>query len=387
VECPHRPPCPGCPRFGQGGISAGAQRALAELARAAGLAEPRVAEGEARGYRHRARLAVRGRAAAPAVGIFRAGTHRVIDIPHCLVHHPRVNEVAAALRSAVRATGIPPYADAAHRGCLRYLQVVVERETQRAQVVLVANSEGAEAVAPLAEALSRDLGPRLHSLWWNGQRERTNAILGAHWQRLLGPAAVRESIGGAEVFYPPGAFGQANLALADQIVARVQAFVPEGARVAELHAGVGAIGLGLARRGHRVAFNEASADARAGLALGIAALPAAARARTEVWEGPAARHLDALAGADVVICDPPRKGLEPELLAHLAASPPPRIVLISCSLDAFLREAHALQGGGRTALRALAAFALFPYTDHVETLALFERVAAAPPRTVRPQIA
>lgn len=343
--------------------------ALTALCVDAGIPAPVAVEGAAGGHRHRARLAVRGRAASPKIGIFQEGSHRIADIPRCVVHHPLVNDVAAAVKSAIRRTATPPYADAPHRGALRYLQVVVERASGRAQVVLVGNGVAPAPLAALAGEVERRLGPSLHSLWWNGQPERTNAILGPHWHRWSGPDAVRETIGGAEVFFPPGAFGQNNLPLADAVVAQVQAWVPDGTVVTEFHAGCGSIGLGLLPRVAVLRCNEVAPESLAGLAMGIAASPAGSRAR--VLAGAAAAHLDALDGAGVVIVDPPRKGLEPALLDRLVAAPPARLVVVSCGVDAFLREAVALRTS--MVLRALVPFALFPFTAHVETVALFER--------------
>jgi 23S rRNA (uracil1939-C5)-methyltransferase len=371
-DCPHRPPCPGCPRFGEPGLARAAWTALASLCRDAGLPPPAVEEGAPFGWRHRARLAVRGRAGSPKIGVFQQGSHRIVDVPRCLVHHPLVNRVAAAVRDAVRATGTAPYADRPHRGVLRYLQVVVERPSGRAQVVLVANGTEPAAVAPLAAHLREALGDALHSLWWNGNPERTNAILGPAWHRFAGPEAVVETIGGAEIHFPPGAFGQANLDLADRLVARVHAWVPDGSRVTEFHAGCGTIGLGLLPRVAGIAFNEANPDALAGLTRGLAARPAGEQARAEVLPGPAAAHA-ARAATDVVIVDPPRQGLEPRLLERLAAEPPAHLIVVSCSLDAFLREARTLLDAARGRLAGLIPFALFPHTTHVETLAHFTR--------------
>jgi 23S rRNA (uracil1939-C5)-methyltransferase len=373
--CPHRPPCPGCPRFGAGGIPRPALDALASLAHDAGLAAPVPIEGAPFGYRLRARLAVRGRATSPKIGLFQEGSHRIADIPRCPIHHPLVNDVAAEVRRAIRATGTPPYADQTHRGLVRYVQIVVERSSGRAQVVVVGNGDDPAPLRPLLTALADALGDRLHSLWWNGQPARTNAILGPHWDKVRGADAVRESLGGADVFFPPGAFGQANLDLAERIVAEVAAWVPDGARVVEFHAGCGVIGLGLARRVARIAMNEVSAAALDGLALGCAALPPEARARATVLPGEAGVHTDAIAWADVVIADPPRKGLEERLLGALSAEPPRRVALVSCNLTAGLREIQRLRAGGLR-LAALTPYALFPHTDHVETVALLERTAA-----------
>lgn len=371
--CPHRPPCPGCPRYGEPGIAREAQEVLGAIARDAGLGAPRVVEGERFGFRHRARLMVRGRATSPKIGIFREGTHEIVDIPRCRVHHPLVNEVAAALREAARATGVRPYADSTHAGVLRAVQIVIERATRSAQVVLVTNGASPDPIRALAAALVRGLGASLHSLWWNGQPERSNAILGPRWQRLHGPEAVRESIGGADVFFPPGAFGQSHLDLADRLVAAVHALVPDGARVAEYYCGVGPIGLGLLARAAQVVFVESAPGALRGLELGLAARPAAERARATAVAGEAGASLDALSGADVVIADPPRKGLDAPLAHALAASPPARFVYVSCDLASFRRDLEELRAERRLRLVSLDAYALFPNTAHVEALACFER--------------
>jgi tRNA/tmRNA/rRNA uracil-C5-methylase (TrmA/RlmC/RlmD family) len=371
APCPHRPPCPGCPRYGAAGPAPAALARLERLAAEHGIAPPEVALGARFGFRVRARLMVRGRAASPKLGLFQEGTHRLADIPRCAVHHPLVNEVAAAARDAIRATATRPYADRPHAGDLRALQVVVERASGRAQVVLVGNAEAPAPLEPLADALAARLGASLQSLWWNGNPARTNAILGPHWRCWRGPEAVRERIGGADVFFPPGAFGQSHLDLADRLVDAVQAQVPDGARVLELYAGCGPLGRGLLSRAARVVFVESAPDAVRGLALGLAARPPAERERAEVVAGEAAAAADLVAGADVVVADPPRRGLDASVLDALAASPPRLFLYVSCGLDSFEAQCARLVAGGLR-LAGLSVYDLFPNTEHVETLARFE---------------
>jgi tRNA/tmRNA/rRNA uracil-C5-methylase (TrmA/RlmC/RlmD family) len=289
------------------------------------------------------------------------------------VHHPLVNEVAAEVRRALAETRVPSYAERAHAGLARYLQVVVERASQRAQVVLIGNCPDP---APFRDALARvteRLGARLHSLWYNANLTRGNAILGPEFLHLHGPASVVEAFGGPAIHYPPGAFGQSNLEVAGRIVEHVRAAVPAGARVAEFYAGVGAIGLSLAGVAGSLVVNELAPASLAGLELGIAGLDAATRARIRVRPGPAADAADAAADAEVVIVDPPRKGLDPGLVDALALAPPPRLLYISCGLEALVDDARRLTAGGALRLAELAAFDLLPYTEHVETVARFER--------------
>jgi 23S rRNA (uracil1939-C5)-methyltransferase len=371
--CPHRPPCPGCPRFGEPGIASTRLAALETFARAQGLGSVGVVTGTTEGFRHRARLAIRGRPGAPKIGLFQSGTHRVVTVPRCSVHHPAINRVAAIVRGALVDARVAPYVEGAHAGLARYLQVVVERASQTTQVVLVGNTAGPEPLGACLDLIRDRLGPALHSLWFNGHVERSNAILGPTFVPWCGPPAVVERFGGAAVHYPPGAFGQSNLEIAGRIVKHVRGLVPPGTVVAEFYAGVGAIGLSLVDRVGILRLNEVAPCSLQGLALGLEGLSSIDRAKVEVLSGPAGTATAALDGADVAIVDPPRKGLDPGLLRALCARGPRRLVYVSCGLEAFLRDAERLVTEGGYAASGLRAYDLLPYTDHVETVACFER--------------
>jgi len=372
VFCPHRPPCPGCPRFGEAGLAPAARSALDALAGAHGLTAVPVVSGAAAGFRLRARLAIRGRLGAPKIGMFQQGTHRVVPIPDCVIHHPLVNRVVEVVRRSLVDARVPVYSEATHGGLARYLQVVVQRSSQTAQVVLVGNCPTVEPLASCLDLIRERLGRDLHSLWFNSNCERTNTILGREFHQWCGTDAVTERFGGPAVRYPPGAFGQNNLEIAERIVQHVRGLVPAGARVAEFYAGVGAIGLSLLPGVASIRLNEVSPQSLQGLALGLAALDTADRARVEVIPGSAGDQCALAAGADVVIADPPRKGLDRPLREQLAAQPPQRLVYVSCGLDSLIADTARLTEGGQLKLAGLAAFNLMPYTGHVETVACFD---------------
>lgn len=371
--CPHRPPCPGCPRYGDPTIAADARAALAALAESAGLPAPPIHSVPALGHRHRARLAVRGSAADPRLGLFEAGTHRVVATPDCAVHHPSINAAAGVLRDAIRETETPPYDEARHRGALRYVQLVVQRESERIQAVLVGCGESPGILGGLPEAFARRMGEQLQGLFFNAQPARSNVILGERTQRLAGTAAIQERIADVDVFYPPTAFGQNHLPLFERAVRRIGELVPPRARVAELYCGVGAIGLSLLARGASVDFNERSPGGLEGLALGLAARPAAERARALVYAGGAAETGTPVERADVVVVDPPRKGLDRPLLERLVDSPPARLVYLACDRASLARDLERLRASRRLVLRGVEAFDFFPYTEHVETLVWLDR--------------
>jgi tRNA/tmRNA/rRNA uracil-C5-methylase (TrmA/RlmC/RlmD family) len=165
---------------------------------------------------------------------------------------------------------------------------------------------------------------------------------------------------------------QSNLDVAEQIAERARAFVPNGARVVELYAGSGMVGLGLLGRVEACTFNEVAPGGVEGLRLGLASTPAPHRSRATVVEGPASTCTSSIDGATALIVDPPRKGLEPAVLERLAAQPPRLLVYVACGLEAFARDARALTESERLRLRHLEVFDLFPHTDHAEIVAAFE---------------
>jgi tRNA/tmRNA/rRNA uracil-C5-methylase (TrmA/RlmC/RlmD family) len=347
---------------------------LIEITTAAGLPNPRVHRAPGFGHRHRARLAVRGKAQNPKIGLFQADSHRIVHIPHCRIHHPLINEASSEIREAIRETGISPYADRPHRGALRYLQLVVERASNRIQIVLVGCGTSPDILGDLPSSIQRRLGDRLQGLFFNAQPERSNAIFGPTMISLAGDPAIRESIRGVSVYFPPGAFGQNHLPLFERAVDRIADLVPSNSTIVEFYCGVGSIGLALLGEAKAVRFNERSPDALLGLELGLAGRPETERVRATVLSGAAGERLEGLVGADLVLVDPPRRGLDESLRNALANSPPARLVYLACGLDSLISDLIVLQRVGGLALRGLEVFDFFPFTQHVETLAWLDRV-------------
>lgn len=308
---------------------------------------------------------------SPKIGLFELGTHRVVHIPNCRVQHPLINEVANIVRRALAETRLTCYSDSAHMGFARYLQVAVERRTQTAQVVLVGNSEGPEPFADCFDLIRERAGAKLHSLWFNSNREPTNAIFTPHFHKICGTDAIVENFGGADIFYPPGAFGQSNLEMAGRIIEHLRDLVPSGAIVAEYYGGVGAIGLSLLDRMQELRINEVSPQSLLGLEQGLAKL-GVARAKVQVFPSDAKGALACGESADVIIVDPPRKGLDLPLIEAIIDGRCKHLFYISCGIDSLARDAAALSCA-HLKLTTLRAFNLFPFTEHVETLACFER--------------
>lgn len=303
-----------------------------------------------------ARRRVRYHLDGPRLGLYRRGSHEIVEVPRCLAASPAVTAAAACISRAL--------ADAAFRGPAPDSLLVEDTaagvfaawhgrcpaSVERAFAELVAGGALAGAV-----------------LGAGGPAPR---YVGAEWIDEVLPAG--SGAAGLILRRRPGTFSQANAAAnaaLRELVAR--AVRTSGARrVLDLYAGSGNLTLALAPHAEHVAAAELEGEAVAGLRAGIAL-----NALSHV-EAVAADLRDGIPTVlserfwDAVVLDPPRTGAR-SLMASLAAQAAPTLVYVSCAPACLARDVAAL--GEDYAVDALHAVDMFPRTPHLELVAVLRR--------------
>lgn len=314
LQCSHFGTCAGCSIKGNFVEIPIVKQAKAYFT-SEGIAYP-VHVGTPHGWRTHAKLAVQpmSRWGGLKIGLYKEGTHDVEAIPGCRVHHPRINEAVEELRRAAMDVGVKGYEPAKNglppSGDLRYVQMSVERESGKVQLVLVWNAQAykdAEQTLPRLVKRLRGQPELWHSVSVNFQTSESNAIFNFHpkaWKLLWGPPLLREKIGLSTFFFRPQIFRQvcaalflliflrlsctvlglspnspiffltfflahcilqnpskANLdAFESGIIPAVLKNIPPGSRVAELYSGLGVLGLNAAQSGkaHEVLCSDSN---------------------------------------------------------------------------------------------------------------------------------
>ncbi len=189
----------------------------------------------------------------------------------------------------------------------------------------------------------------------------------------VGDGRVVQRAAGREWHLSPGVFWQVHPALPDTLAAVVGewADAPRGGVAWDLYGGVGLFAAVLAGQvgpDGGVTVVESSRQAVADGRAALADLPQVG------WRvGRVERLVGALDGRpDVIVADPPRKGLGRELVEGLCAREPERIVHVACDPAALARDVALFAGHGY-ALAGLRAFDAFPMTHHFECVALLTR--------------
>eukprot|EP01041_Mallomonas_annulata_P007345 gene7345-14993_t len=172
------------------------------------------------GWRTHAKLAVQplSRWGGIKIGLYKTGSHEVESIPDCKVHHPRINEAVEELRRTATDAGVKAYQPSSNglpaQGELRYLQMSVERETGKIQLVLVWNADSYKEADQSLPRLVKRLKSRpdlWHSISANFQTASSNVIFNyapKAWKLLWGPPTTKEKIGRADFFFQPQVFRQ-----------------------------------------------------------------------------------------------------------------------------------------------------------------------------------
>lgn len=342
------------------------QRTLAALARYPELGAVQLADvlpaPEVVGYRTRAKLACSREGGGLRIGLYRPGSHDVIDTPDCPVLDPLVREVANAVR---RVFTRAPF-DALP---LTYISVRSSRSVMRAHVTFVLSDD-----SPLADDAARALmveAPSLLGVALNVNPGPPLRVFGPTFRHLVGEPALEERLAARAFHLGPGAFFQANVTQADAIVALVREHFGEThGRLVDFYGGAGTLGLNLAEPGAEViiveGYDAAAEDARRSAKEN-------GFARVRVVPAPAervARDLaEELGSADRVVVNPPRKGCAPSVLQALAILAPERAAYVSCDPTTLARDLAVLLRLGYEA-EVVYPVDMLPQTEHVEAVAL-----------------
>lgn len=334
--------------------------------------EPVVASPRPLGYRNKGKYVVGVARGRLILGAYAPRTHRLVDTAGCRVVAPVIDDVARATGDAAAAAGLVAYDERAAAGELRYVIVRADATAGALVVLVVTSAARADALAAAASTIAAH--PAVRGVVAMRNDRTDGAIVTPDVRVLAGQGALVEDLAGCPVEVGAGEFLQVNRDQSRAIYERVAALALDGLRAdgviaVDLYSGLGGIALTLARRGALVHAIEIDAGATAALARAAAAGGLGARVR--VHTGDASEVERAGLVADVVVVNPPRKGLSAATRAALLALAPARIVYVSCGPDALGRDLVALSPAYRP--DTVAPYDLMPGTPQVETLVRLQK--------------
>ena len=329
---------------------------------------PILAAPDCHGYRNKAQYPVAAKKGRAYAGFFRAGTHDVVENRRCLILPEETDAVKDAVMDYVNQFRVSVYNESSHTGLLRHIYVRRGAVSKQILVCLVCNGEKLPKVDALLSRLQRI--PGFTTLVLSVNTKKGNAVLGDKFVTLYGPGYIEDTLCGLNFRLSPRSFYQVNHHQAQRLyeTAISLAGIAKEDTVLDLYCGVGTITLAMA--------------SAAGKVIGVEVIPQAVEdARDNAHRngienaeffcgdaGQAALELEKNGvRPDVVVVDPPRKGLNADTIEALSRMAPRRIVYVSCDPATLARDVALLKQRGYT-LQSAAALDLFPKCAHVESI-------------------
>ena len=317
-----------------------------------------------------------------ALGFHAPGCYaKAIDLDHCDLSTEEMNIALNTVRAFClrHKEELPIYSTRSHTGELRNLMVRQGGNTGDFMVNLITSSHNPELMRELAEDLKAALGDRLTTFVNNTTSAKNTASFGEKEFVIHGPGFITDRLGDYTYRISANSFFQTNTAQAETLYLQIL----ETARlkptdvVYDLFCGTGSIALfasGHCKKVLGVELVESSVnDARENakrhnvencefIKLDLKDIK---EIRTDMAE---------FGAPDVVITDPPRAGMNPRAVKALLEIAPPAIVYVSCNPASLARDGQMLCEEGQYKLVSCQPVDMFPQTNHVESVARFERM-------------
>jgi 23S rRNA (uracil1939-C5)-methyltransferase len=310
------------------------------------------------GYRNRARFHLLGKPGGLTLAYNQPGSRRnYVSVRACSLVSDRMNEL---LNAALRIL------NASRTEAVRDIEVRETASGSELLLILMGSGRGADVSPPSLVPELKNRFPLRGVVWLSEGRSRISETI------IHGLGYINEEVGGLRYRLGARSFFQVNRFLLPDALTEVKRAAAEAGvrRIADLYCGVGTFGLALAIGAEDVQGVEPDPLNTAFLLENVGRnrlTNVTVRAGTaEEWIG---RILSEK--PDLVMVDPPRRGLGRSVIGALVQSPPPRLLYMSCDPATLARDLKTLLKV--YALARAAVFDFFPQTPHIETLCVLDR--------------
>ena len=303
----------------------------------------------------------------PVIGVFANRTHEVIPMEKCLIQNPKSEEIAKFILEFIKQNSISIYNEETGKGLFRHIVIKVGIKTNQIMCVLVVNGKTIPQEALLIDELTAKF-PEIKTIVKNVNMKNTNVILGQENINLYGDGYIEDRLGEYTFKISPLSFYQVNPIQAEKLynLGVEMAQISKNDTVFDLYCGIGTISLFMAKYAKKVygieIVKEAVDAAKENAVLnGVN--------NTEFYAGDVEVVLDDLINnqgvkADIVMFDPPRKGLDKNSINNILKIKPKKIVYISCNPATLVRDLAEFEND--YSIMNIIPVDMFPWTSHVE---------------------
>ena len=295
------------------------------------------------------------------MGFYRRNSNDIVEFPDCLIESKIGNQIIRFLKGSLKKEK-----DAES---IRHIVIKHARETDEVMVAFVVRSFDIDLSRTVF--LMTEQFPEIRSVLLNLNDRKTNVILGDEIKVLYGRDHIFDIYDGIRVKLSLKSFYQVNHSMMKKLYAKIAELAGNDpdARILDLYCGIGTISLYLARHAGHVTgveiVKEAIDNANDNAVLNQLD-------NVDFVLADASKGMDPyLKDRDIVVVDPPRKGISKELISSILNSDVKKVIYVSCNPATLKRDLDLLKEGFD--ISPIYPFDMFPYTTHTECVTLLTR--------------
>ena len=323
-------------------------------------------------YRNKSQFQVRQFGKDIKAGLYSEGSNKLIDINECIVQHPVTTHITNEIKKYLEQLNIPIYDEKNPQGIVRTIVVRTGMKTGQIQVTLVTTKKKMPHKEELVQ-LIRKIDPNIVSISQNINAERTSLVFGETTFNLFGKETIHEKLGELAFDLSARAFFQLNPEQTEHLYNEIEkaAALTGKETVVDAYCGVGTIGLWLAKNAKEVrgmdiieeSIKDAKKNAKRNGFTNTKYVHGTAKQWLQKWKNEGFVP-------DVLTVDPPRSGLDTELLKTILDIKPKRFVYTSCNPSTLAKDLQALTKIYN--VKYIQPVDMFPQTAHIEAVTLLE---------------
>ena len=325
-------------------------------------------------YRNKAQYPVKNENGKFSAGFFASRTHEIVPCEDCLLQPEIFSEIVKEVCAWAEKNNVSSFDEKTGKGTLRHIYLRIAEMTGEIMLTLVSAEKHLKNQDALVKSITEKF-PQVKSVVLNVNPEKTNVILGKKCINLFGKGFITDVLCHTKIKISPLSFYQVNRRQAERLYEKAREYMGDvtGKNVLDLYCGTGTIGLCTAKEAKKLIgveiIPEAIEDAKINAELN-------GRSNAEFICGDAEKAAEVLKEknikTDVIIVDPPRKGLTPKLIETVSDFSPERVVYVSCDPATLARDCAIFRDYGFEIIEATPVD-LFPRTAHCETVCLLKR--------------
>ena len=312
----------------------------------------------------------------PVIGVFANRTHEIIPIEECFIQNRESQEIAKFVLDFIKENKIPVYDEKTRKGVIRHIITKIGIKTKEIMLVLVVNDSKIPKEEELVKRVTEKF-KNVKTVVKNINNKNTNVIMGNKNINLYGEGYISDILGNYEFKISPHSFYQVNPIQAEKLynIGIEEAKISKNDIVFDLYCGIGTISIFMAKYAKKVygieIVEEAVKDAKENAKINKVE-------NTEFIAGDVEVVLDDLINnkniiPDVIMFDPPRKGLDNKSIENVLKISPKKMVYISCNPATLVRDLAKLEE--KYEIKTIKPVDMFPFSKHVECCAVLSLIS------------